>query len=137
MIAQMVNPIDLAGVRLNIPSNGEPVWALSTHGGRKMRRLDSIRFAQKMEELGAGEILLTSMDRDQDRNRMSAAQQPLTQRTLAAVSKPFQRRLQALSPKKTPLDLDSITFVPSSDACTYKESITAKGNGKARLRPMR
>jgi cyclase len=50
--------------RLQIPSNGEPVWALSTHGGRKMRRLDAIRFAKKMEDLGAGEILLTSMDRD-------------------------------------------------------------------------
>ncbi|MDO8282776.1 MAG: imidazole glycerol phosphate synthase subunit HisF [Thermodesulfovibrionia bacterium] len=40
------------------------VWALSTHGGRKMRRLDAIKFAKKMEQLGAGEILLTSMDRD-------------------------------------------------------------------------
>jgi cyclase len=40
------------------------VWALSTHGGRKMRRLDAIKWAKKMEELGAGEILLTSMDRD-------------------------------------------------------------------------
>ncbi len=50
--------------RLQIPSNGTPVWALSTHGGRKMRRLDSVKFAKKMEELGAGEILLTSMDRD-------------------------------------------------------------------------
>ena len=29
-----------------------------------MRRLDAIKFAKKMEELGAGEILLTSMDRD-------------------------------------------------------------------------
>ncbi len=50
--------------RLQIPSNGNPVWALSTHGGRKMRRLDAVKFAKKMEELGAGEILLTSMDRD-------------------------------------------------------------------------
>lgn len=54
----------LSDTRLKIPSNGEPVWALSTHGGRKMRRLDAIRFAKKMEDLGAGEILLTSMDRD-------------------------------------------------------------------------
>jgi cyclase len=54
----------LSETRLEIPSDGSPVWALSTHGGRKMRRLDSIKFARKMEELGAGEILLTSMDRD-------------------------------------------------------------------------
>lgn len=42
----------------------ETVWALSTHGGRKMRQLNAVRWAKKMEELGAGEILLTSMDRD-------------------------------------------------------------------------
>ena len=59
-----LNEPGMSDVRLKIPSNGQQVWALSTHGGRKMRRLDSIRFAQKMEELGAGEILLTSMDRD-------------------------------------------------------------------------
>jgi cyclase len=35
----------LSDARLEIPSDGSPVWALSTHGGRKMRRLDSIRFA--------------------------------------------------------------------------------------------
>ena len=57
------NP-DLSETRLEIPSSGTTVWALSTHGGRKMRRLDAVRFAKKMEELGAGEILLTSMDRD-------------------------------------------------------------------------
>jgi cyclase len=50
--------------RLVIPSDGTQVWALSTHGGRKMRRLDAVKWARKMEELGAGEILLTSMDRD-------------------------------------------------------------------------
>jgi cyclase len=51
-------------VRLMIPDNGEPVWAISTHGGRKMRMIDAVKWAKKMEELGAGEILLTSMDRD-------------------------------------------------------------------------
>ncbi len=40
------------------------VWAISTHGGRRMRLIDAVRWARKMEELGAGEILLTSMDRD-------------------------------------------------------------------------
>jgi cyclase len=50
--------------RLVIPDNGEPVWAISTHGGRKMRMIDAVKWAKKMEELGAGEILLTSMDRD-------------------------------------------------------------------------
>lgn len=54
----------LSDVELIMPSEGEVVWALSTHGGRKMRRIDAVKWAQKMEDLGAGEILLTSMDRD-------------------------------------------------------------------------
>ncbi len=59
-----LNDLALNAVRLIIPYNGEPVWALSTHGGRKMRKIDAVKWAKKMEELGAGEILLTSMDRD-------------------------------------------------------------------------
>ena len=59
----LVDP-HLSEVRLLIPSNGDTVWALSTHGGRKMRRLDAVKWAKKMQGLGAGEILLTSMDRD-------------------------------------------------------------------------
>jgi cyclase len=39
-------------------------WEVFTHGGRKATGLDAIEWAQKMERLGAGEILLTSMDRD-------------------------------------------------------------------------
>ncbi len=54
----------LKDVRLKPPDNGGPVWAISTHGGRKMRLIDAIKWSRKMEELGAGEILLTSMDRD-------------------------------------------------------------------------
>lgn len=44
---------------------GDPAgWVISTHGGRKMKRIDAVQWAKKMEELGAGELLLTSMDRD-------------------------------------------------------------------------
>ncbi len=39
-------------------------WEVFTHGGRKATGLDAIEWAKKMENLGAGEILLTSMDRD-------------------------------------------------------------------------
>jgi cyclase len=40
------------------------LWALSTHGGRQMKLIDAVQWAKKMEELGAGEIMLTSMDMD-------------------------------------------------------------------------
>jgi len=39
-------------------------WEVFTHGGRIPTGLDAIEWAKKMEEFGAGEILLTSMDRD-------------------------------------------------------------------------
>ena len=39
-------------------------WEVFTHGGRKATGLDVVEWAKKMESLGVGEILLTSMDRD-------------------------------------------------------------------------
>ena len=39
-------------------------WEVFTHGGRKATGLDVVEWAKKMQALGAGEILLTSMDRD-------------------------------------------------------------------------
>jgi imidazole glycerol-phosphate synthase subunit HisF len=39
-------------------------WEVYTHGGRVPTGIDAVQWAKKMEELGAGEILLTSMDRD-------------------------------------------------------------------------
>ena len=39
-------------------------WEVFTHGGRKPTGLDAVEWARKMQSLGAGEILLTSMDRD-------------------------------------------------------------------------
>jgi cyclase len=39
-------------------------WEIFTHGGRKPTGIDAVEWAKKMVEFGAGEILLTSMDRD-------------------------------------------------------------------------
>jgi cyclase len=39
-------------------------WEVFTHGGRNPTRLDAVEWAVRVQELGAGEILLTSMDRD-------------------------------------------------------------------------
>lgn len=39
-------------------------WEVFTHGGRNATGLDAVEWARKMESLGAGELLLTSMDRD-------------------------------------------------------------------------
>jgi len=42
----------------------EPRWEIFTHGGRKPTGLDAVEWARKMVEMSAGELLLTSMDRD-------------------------------------------------------------------------
>jgi cyclase len=43
---------------------GKDRWEIFTHGGRKGTGIDAIEYAQEVVSLGAGEILLTSMDRD-------------------------------------------------------------------------
>lgn len=45
-------------------SDGRDGWEIYTHGGRKPTGLDALEHAQNMERLGAGELLVTSMDRD-------------------------------------------------------------------------
>ncbi len=48
-----------------VSAEGEPTrWAIFTHGGRTATGIDAIEWAKKMVDFGAGEILLTSMDRD-------------------------------------------------------------------------
>jgi cyclase len=48
-----------------VSGEGEPdKWEIFTHGGRKATGLDAVEWAKKMVAYGAGEILLTSMDRD-------------------------------------------------------------------------
>ena len=48
-----------------VSGEGEPLkWEIFTHGGRKPTGMDAIEWARKMADYGAGEILLTSMDRD-------------------------------------------------------------------------
>jgi imidazole glycerol-phosphate synthase subunit HisF len=45
-------------------SAGSDRWEIFTHGGRKPTGIDAVEYAQEVVTLGAGEILLTSMDRD-------------------------------------------------------------------------
>jgi cyclase len=48
--------------------DGEPRYEIFTHGGRRPTGIDAVAWAERMAELGAGEILLTSMDRDGTRD---------------------------------------------------------------------
>ncbi|HYB70791.1 MAG TPA: imidazole glycerol phosphate synthase subunit HisF [Candidatus Bathyarchaeia archaeon] len=69
------------------PGDGapEPRWQVYTHGGRRNTGRDAIEWAREVEALGAGEILLTSMDRDGTGDGYDLA---LTQRVAEAVSVP-------------------------------------------------
>jgi len=60
-------------------------WEVFTHGGRKGTGLDAVDWARRMTELGAGEILLTSMDRDGTEKGFDLA---LTRAVADAVSVP-------------------------------------------------
>jgi len=63
----------------------ENKWEIFTHGGRKSTGKDVIKFVLKMEEMGAGEILLTSMDRDGTKKGYDL---DLTKKVSAAVNIP-------------------------------------------------
>ena len=61
-------------------------WEIFTHGGRKTTGLDAIAYAREVVALGAGEILLTSMDRDGTKSGFDVA---LTRSVADAVSVPL------------------------------------------------
>ena len=67
-------------------------WEVFTHGGRNRTGLDAIEWARKVESLGAGEILLTSMDRDGTKNGFDLG---LTRAVSDAVAIPVIARLRA------------------------------------------
>ena len=51
-------------VAIDAKQTGPDHWEVFTHGGRNATGLEAVSWAKRMEQLGAGEILLTSMDRD-------------------------------------------------------------------------
>ena len=53
-----------AGEGPGVRAEPSPRWEIFTHGGRRPTGIDAVEWAQRMTEYGAGEILLTSMDRD-------------------------------------------------------------------------
>jgi len=59
-------------VAIDAKRNGAS-WEVYTHGGRKPTGLDAVQWAQRMQAAGAGEILLTSMDRDGTRDGFDLA----------------------------------------------------------------
>ena len=67
------------------PDLSRPRWEVYTHGGRKPMGIDAVAWAKKMEEYGAGEILLTSMDQDGQKNGYDLA---LTRAVAEAVTIP-------------------------------------------------
>src|SRR5436190_1265476 len=71
-------------VAIDAKRNGDR-WQVFTHGGRRATGLDAVSWAERMTAAGAGEILLTSMDRDGTREGFDVA---LTRAVSEAVSVP-------------------------------------------------
>ena len=72
-------------VAIDARAAGEGRWEVYTHGGRKARGLDAVEWAATMAGHGAGEILLTSMDRDGTKSGFDLA---LTRAVSSAVPVP-------------------------------------------------
>jgi cyclase len=72
-------------VAIDARAAGPGRWEVYTHGGRKARGLDAVEWAAKMARRGAGEILLTSMDRDGTRSGFDLE---LTRAVTSAVTVP-------------------------------------------------
>ncbi|MFV8780927.1 imidazole glycerol phosphate synthase subunit HisF [Microbulbifer sp. SA54] len=72
-------------VAIDAKQVGDGKWEIFTHGGRKPTGIDAVEWAKKMDRYGAGEILLTSMDRDGTKNGFDLA---LTRAVSDAVSVP-------------------------------------------------
>ena len=72
-------------VAIDARASGAGKWEVYTHGGRKARGLDAVEWARTMAQRGAGEILLTSMDRDGTRSGFDLA---LTRAVSEAVGVP-------------------------------------------------
>jgi cyclase len=72
-------------VAIDAKRTGPEGWEVFTHGGRRETGLDAIEWARRMTALGAGEILLTSMDRDGTKSGFDIA---LTRAVADAVSVP-------------------------------------------------
>jgi cyclase len=68
-----------------VPDSEVPRWEVFTHGGRRGTGIDAVAWARQMAEFGAGEILLTSMDRD---GTKSGFDLELTRQVSDAVSVP-------------------------------------------------
>jgi cyclase len=72
-------------VAIDAKSTGPNSFEIFTHGGRNATGIDAVKWAQRMEEYGAGEILLTSMDRDGTKQGFNL---PLTRAIADAVKIP-------------------------------------------------
>jgi cyclase len=72
-------------------------WEIFTHGGRKPTGIDAVEFARTVTEKGAGEILLTSMDRDGTKQGFNL---PLTRAISDAVDR-FPSSPRAASARST------------------------------------
>ena len=75
LVAEASSKVGNQGIVVAIDAKqvGAGKWEVFTHGGRNRTGLDAVEWARRVQQLGAGEILLTSMDRDGTKNGFDLA----------------------------------------------------------------
>ncbi len=68
IVGRQKSEVKSQGIPEDISLTPESMWNIYTHGGRVPIAIDAVKWAKKVEELGAGEIMLTSMDMDGTKN---------------------------------------------------------------------
>ena len=81
-------------------AGGGDRWEIFTHGGRNSTGIDAIEYAQEVVSLGAGEILLTSMDRDGTRQGLRPAADAGHRRQCPRTGHRLRRRRQSRPPRR-------------------------------------
>ena len=85
--------------------SGGTGWEVYTHGGRRSTALDAVEWAARMAQMGAGEILLTSMDRDGTRDGFDLALTRAVADAVPAILKSHATVMAAVGMVLTPLPL--------------------------------
>ncbi len=87
-------------VAIDAKMTGPGKWEIFTHGGRKATGIDAVAWAGRMVSLGAGEILLTSMDKDGTKSGFDNALEPHGRRQHPGTADRQRRRRHPRSPRR-------------------------------------
>jgi cyclase len=120
-------------VAIDARRRGEGGWEVVTHGGRTATGLDALEWATRVCELGAGEILLTSMDRDGTK----AGYDIELLQEMNATERPWDSRNDSrrkIAERHATRSLSKVARSPSSYACSSSSNAQSSASSSSRYR---